>query len=119
MLEREPRPSEFADTLAFCQAAVAKAGKQRGLQTTLISIMLKPEAVYRLEVGLGEEDAHGRRRLSWQELAHALAFALMDQGPTLIKVAEGETLWDLAAAGKLETPAQIQAVVKRLSLIHI
>lgn len=114
VLEREPNVTEFADTMAFCQAAVAKAGKLRGLQTTLVSIMLKPEAVYRLEVGLGEQDAYGRRRLSWQELAHALAFALMDQGPTLIQVTEEETLWDWAAAGKLETPAQIQQVVKRL-----
>ncbi|MFT5189831.1 MAG: hypothetical protein ACI957_002863 [Verrucomicrobiales bacterium] len=112
LLEREPTGRELAETLAFCEAAVAKGGTVRGLQATLVSIMLKPEAVYRLEIGLGPEDAGGRRRLSWAELAFALVFALVDEGPTKVRVTEEETLWDLAEAGKLETPEQIQEAVK-------
>ena len=47
---------------------------------------MKPEAVYRMEIGLGAQDVHGRRRLSPTELAFAIARALMDTGPSEIEV---------------------------------
>ncbi|MEM7396385.1 MAG: DUF1588 domain-containing protein, partial [Verrucomicrobiota bacterium] len=48
----------------------------------LISVYLSPEAIYRQEWGLGEEDEFGRRMLSPDELAFALSFALFDAGPS-------------------------------------
>ena len=111
VLEREPSEEEMTSTLAFCENAMRTAGKKRGLQATLVSIMLKPEAVYRMEIGLGKTDVYGRRRLSSIELAFALSFALMDRGPGKVRVG-GESLLDLARDGKLESPGQIRSVVK-------
>jgi len=113
VLEREPSEAEMISSLAFCKNAMRTAGKKRGLQATLVSIMLKPDAVYRMEIGLGETDVHGRRRLSAIELAFALSFALMDRGPSKVLVG-GESLLDLARDGKLESPEQIRSVVKRI-----
>jgi hypothetical protein len=111
VLEREPSEEEMNSSLAFCENAIRTTGKKRGLQATLVSIMLKPEAVYRMEIGLGEKDINGRRRLSSIELAFALSFALMDRGPGKVGVG-GESLLKLARDGKLESPEQIQSVVK-------
>jgi hypothetical protein len=113
VLERSPTETEMGQTLAFCQEAVANAGNVRGLQAALVSILLKPEAVYRMEIGLGEADRHGRRRLSPSELAFALAYAVTDKGPSRVQIG-GESLLQLAQTGKLETPEDIRRVVKRI-----
>ena len=126
LLERPPTEAELAESLEFCGKAIKKAGKIRGFQTTLMSIMLKPEAVYRLEIGLGEEDKHGRRRLSPYELAFAIAYALTDKGPAQIQInrlpdrgeatsdSEKRSLLALAQEGKLESPEDIRRVVKQI-----
>ena len=44
-------------------------------------MFLSPESIYRMEFGLGEVDEHGRRHLSTDELAHAIAYALTDHRP--------------------------------------
>lgn len=112
VLERDPNEEERASSMAFCEAAIAKAGNAQGLQTTLVSIMLKPEAVYRLEIGLGETDTHGRRRLSPTELAFSLAYALGDNGPSRVRIG-GATLLELAHEGKLDRQEQIRRVVRQ------
>lgn len=116
LLERAPTAEEQQQLLKFCQAAIERAGVARGLQTTLKAILLKPEAVYRMELGLGAKDEYGRRRLAAEELAFALARALSHLGPSDIRLPwEGKTrsLLDLALAGELETPEAIQRVVLR------
>ena len=43
---------------------------------------ISPEFVYRLELGMGEKDSHGRRRhLSDHELVYALNYALFNSPP--------------------------------------
>ncbi|MEO1994807.1 MAG: c-type cytochrome domain-containing protein, partial [Planctomycetaceae bacterium] len=86
LLERAPTPPEMTQLVQFCHKAIAVSGNVRGLQTTLQAVLLKPEAVYRMEIGLGPHDEHGRHRLSRYELAFALARALNDKGPGQIRV---------------------------------
>ena len=56
----------------------ASLGNKMALQSVLIYITLSPEFVYRMELGMGEPDEHGRRMLSSQELVYALHYAFMD-----------------------------------------
>ncbi len=56
----------------------APLGNKMALQSVLIYITLSPEFVYRMELGMGEPDGHGRRMLSPQELVYALHYAFMD-----------------------------------------
>ena len=44
-------------------------------------MFLSPQSIYRMEFGEGAEDEHGRRFLSTDEMARAIAFALTDRGP--------------------------------------
>ena len=73
----------------------------------LKAIALLPEAVYRMELGLGEEDEHGRRRMSGSELAFAISFALTDDPPTA-------ELWSAAREGKLRTREGVRSQIERL-----
>ena len=116
ILGREATEAEFSQAVGYLGKAQANAGRVRGFQSMLVSIMLKPEAVYRLEVGLGEKDKFGRRRLSENELAFALAFALTDEGPNEIRVGgnEGKTLFEITKAGGLDSPSDIRRVVKQI-----
>ena len=82
VIGRDPSPAESAKYLAFLKQNIAVGSGIDGLKTTIKAMFLSPEAIYRMELGLGETDEHGRRHLSPEELAHVLAFALTDRGPT-------------------------------------
>ncbi len=112
-LGRAPTGSELENTLKFAREAIAAAGVAPGLQTVLVSIMLKPEVIYRLEIGFGQPDEHGRRRLSPHELAFALAYALTDKPPEQVN-AGTESLLSLAHAGKLDSPENIRQAIRHI-----
>lgn len=78
-----------------------------GLEVCLKAIALNPEAVYRMELGLGPEDQHGRTVLSANEMAFAMAFALTDDPPD-------EALWSAARNGHLKSRDEIRFQVERL-----
>ncbi|MEM7235088.1 MAG: DUF1588 domain-containing protein [Planctomycetota bacterium] len=103
--------------------AIAEGGVAKGLQTVLMTVLLKPESVYRQEIGLGAKDQHGRRRLSEFELAFALSHALSDKGPSRLRVPKeneerdaksSPNLLDLAQKGELSTREGIQRVVRKI-----
>ena len=112
-LGRDPTSVELENTSKLANASIRMAGKARGLQTTLVSVMLKPEVIYRLEIGFGEPDEHGRRRLGANELAFALSYALTDKPPDQVDVGS-ETLLSLARSGKLDSPKNIKRTVKAI-----
>lgn len=117
VLERPPTEAELKQLVAFFRTAAKLGGKVRGLQTTLKAILMKPEAVYRMEIGLGPEDAFGRRRLSDEELAFAIARALSDKGPSDIRIPAGKgnpSLLEAARDGRLGTVKAIQQVVRQI-----
>jgi hypothetical protein len=101
---RLPSEEELQRFRDYMLRAIGEAQDVReGLTVCLKAIALMPEAVYRMELGLGAKDDHGRRRLSDQELAFAIAFALTDDPPD-------EVLWSAA----LGTSASVQAQIVRM-----
>lgn len=106
-LRREPTAKDIEKMSARLKESIAKYGNETGLQLTMASILLMPEAIYRMELGLGEKLPDGRRKLSQAEIAYALGYALTDGGP------DKEVMKDMAA-GKLNDPAVIKAHVERI-----
>jgi hypothetical protein len=72
-----------------------------------MAIMMHPESVYRIEIGLGESDTSGRRMLSSTELAFAISYAITDRHPDSI-------LLKAAESGKLRTKDEVQAQISRM-----
>ena len=54
------------------------ADRKTALSGMLTVLMMSPEFLFRMELGLGEELPDGRRQLSPREIAYALSFALFD-----------------------------------------
>ena len=77
------------------------------LRIALMAIMLHPESIYRIEIGLGPKDEFGRRRLSATETAFSIAFALTDQRPDPI-------LMEAVKNGRLEQLGEVQSQLQRL-----
>lgn len=106
-LRREPSAADVSRMSARLKESIASYGNETGMQLTMSSILLMPESIYRMELGLGEIMPDGRRKLSQPEIAYALGYALTDAGP------DREIMKDLAD-NKLGDPAVIRGHVERL-----
>ena len=84
-----------------------KSGALAGLRGLITAVFVSPEFVFRMEIGMGPTDAHGRRMLAPDELVYALAYALSDDGPD-------QALMDAAASGKLRTKADVERELRRI-----
>ena len=100
---------EMTRHLAFMEANIKRAGNETGLGVSLLGIYLSTEAVYRLELGRGPEDEHGRRMLAPQEVALALSYAFTDS-PT----ADVPIIREALAAGQLSSREDIELVVRKM-----
>ena len=78
-LRRLPRANEYDHYWKNVFNKNASLGNTMALQAVLIYVSLSPEFVYRMELGIGEEDQHGRRFLSSQELVHAINYAFQNK----------------------------------------
>lgn len=121
VLSRWPSANESKRYTELLRRAIKIGGKQRGLRTMAMAVLLRPEAIYRMEVGLGKPDKHGRRQLSSYELAYAIAYALTDTPPDKLLLGEPKgrskratppSLMDLARDGKLKTRDDVRKVVE-------
>ena len=81
VIGRYPKKEEQDKYLSFLKQSIKIGGNLEGFKTTIKAMFLSPESIYRMEFGLGEVDEHGRRHLSPDELAHAIAYALTDHRP--------------------------------------
>ncbi|MBT6167194.1 MAG: DUF1588 domain-containing protein [Verrucomicrobia bacterium] len=81
VLGRYPSNEEQEKYLTFLKRSIKIGGKLEGVKTTIKAMFLSPESIYRMEFGMGEVDEYGRRHLSPEELAHAIAYALTDHRP--------------------------------------
>jgi hypothetical protein len=95
--------------LDFMKTSIEEAGNESGLKISVMAIYLSTESVYRLELGRPLPDEHGRRMLSPQEIAIALAFALGDVPPAGIPI-----LQEAMQEKKLSTKSDIEVVVRKL-----
>ena len=75
VIRRQPSKEEVAKYAGLLTHNIKIGGNMDGLLTTIKTMFLSPEAIYRTEFGLGETDQHGRRHLSPAEIAYAVAYA--------------------------------------------
>jgi hypothetical protein len=106
-LRRQPSEEDIAKMSARLKESITSYGNETGMRLTMTSILLMPEAIYRMELGFGETMPDGRRKLSQAEIAYALGYALTDGGP------DKEIMKDLDA-GKLDDSDVIRAHVNRI-----
>lgn len=106
-LRRAPTEGEIDRFVALMRKNIADAGRDQGVRTTLAAVLLKPEAIFRREIGAGPVDEHGRRMLAPRELAFALALTLTDERPD-------DKLLQAAEKGELATREQVEAHVRRI-----
>lgn len=107
VLLREPTESELQRFVDLMNKNIAEAGQAVGVRNTLATVMMLPEALYRVELGQGATDQSGRRMLSPRELAYTIAFALTDDGPD-------QVLLQAIKDGKLSSHADVRREVERL-----
>lgn len=106
-LLREPTNQEMQQFLRLAEKNAKNAGQVIGAKYTLTAILMLPEALYRMELGHGTLDEHGRRLLSPRELAYAIAFALTDDPPD-------SELLTAANTGKLSSREDVRREVQRI-----
>ena len=109
IIGRDPKEAERQKYMNFLKKNIQTGGNLEGLKTTLTAMFLSPEAIYRMEFGLGEVDQHGRRHLSPDEIAHAIAFALTDRGPD-----HNQIIREAFRNGQLKTKEDATQLVSKL-----
>lgn len=107
ILQRDPTEKELAKYAKLLRSSRREAGNVEALRLVLMAVVLSPEAVYRMELGLGRRDVHGRRMLSPVELAFAISLALTDAGPD-------DALIEAAREGRLNSKEDVRREVVRL-----
>ncbi len=107
VLRRQPSAMEVQRYLELLRSSIEIGGNEAGLQQMLIGVLLESEFLYRQEFGAGEPDEFGRRPLSPNEAAQAIAYAIGDVGPD-------ESLQQAANAGRLRTKEDYRREVVRL-----
>jgi len=109
VIGRYPAEDEQNKYLAFLKKNIETGGRLDGFKTTVKAMFLSPESIYRMEFGLGEVDEHGRRHLSPDELAHAVAYALTDQGPD-----RNQFIKEAIQKGRLKTKEDVARLVRQV-----
>jgi hypothetical protein len=107
ILKRPPTDREREKFVALLKKNISEAGPVVGARYTLATVLMLPEAVFRMEVGSGQRDDKGRVRLAPREIAFAIAYALTDKGPD-------SQLLTAAATGGLDTDEGVSLHVRRL-----
>lgn len=107
VLQRPATDEELKKYLALTRDAIQLGGNTAGLQQMLITVLLESEFLYRLEMGDGQPDEHGRVPLSPREASFAIAYALGDRGPDA-------ELTRAASEGRLLTREDYHREVTRL-----
>ncbi len=104
VLQRDPTDDELAGFTSLMRKNLADAGRVGGVRATLMAVLMMPEAVFRMELGQGEPDEHGRILLSPRELAYAISYALTDERPdgTLMKAFTSTTRERVGSNGPVQ-----------------
>ncbi len=109
VIGRYPNKEEQEKYLTFLKQSIKTGGNLEGFKTTIKAMFLSPESIYRMEFGLGEVDEHGRRHLSPDELAHAIAYALTDHKPD-----NKRFIRDALQKSELKTKEDVANLVRKL-----
>jgi hypothetical protein len=106
-LRREATEDEVEHLVELAEKTKQDTNIPMAVQTVLATVLLRPDAVYRYEVGRGDPDKYGRVRLGDFELAYAISYALSDGSPD-------ETMLAAVKNGGLSDKAGVLAQIKRL-----
>ncbi|MEM7475049.1 MAG: DUF1588 domain-containing protein [Planctomycetota bacterium] len=109
IIGRYPRDDERDKYLTFWEENAQIGGRLAAFKLTVKAMFLSPEAIYRMEFGLGKQDEYGRRMLSSDELAYALSYTLTDRTPE-----HTEPIRNAWNQGKLETQEDVARVVRQV-----
>ena len=104
ILRREPTARELKRLADFHRELLRTSGRRLAAERLLMAIYMQPEALFREELGAGEPDDLGRKRLSQREIAFAISYALGNR--------PDERLLEAARKGDLATREQVVAHVK-------
>ena len=105
---RPPSAEESARFDAIYEAGKAKLGDaNRAMKFAATAVLGSPHFIYRVEVGVDDPAAPGKRTLTDIEVASKLAYFLWDAPPD-------SQLLDVAVAGGLGTSATLRAQAERL-----
>ncbi len=107
VLMRQPTKEELAKYVELLRSSIVLAGNSEGLRQMLFAVLLESDFLYRLELGGGEPDEFGRRKLTAQEGSLAIAYALGDRSPD-------PELAKAAQEGRLESKEDYRREVERL-----
>lgn len=107
IIERVPTPKEKAEYTELTKSYLPKLGNEKTIERLIQTIILRTDFVYRQEFGEGKADQHGRKMMSPQDAAYALAYALTDSSPD-------KELQEAAKNGKLNTREEYQHEVERM-----
>jgi hypothetical protein len=106
-LSRKPTAGEMERARSLYDRVKDGHGRLHAGRAVLTMPFLKPEAVYRIELGAGPLDAHGRRFLSKHEILLALQQTFFDGG-------EPPVLTQARAKEALATREEVAALVSKL-----
>ena len=104
---RPVTPTDINVLMDFFQTGYAQSGFDAGILRGLERMLVSPYFIYRVEAEPTQARAGVPFRISDVELASRLSFFLWSSIPD-------DTLLDLAAAGRLRTPAVLEQQVKRM-----
>lgn len=106
---RAPTADEQQRIRKLYEKVLAAHGRERAVRAALVYPFLRPEAYYRLEIGTGEPDQHGRRRLDKLAIVTAIQQTLFgDKRPPRLQA----TLTDAKAT--LGTRDEVAMFVREL-----
>lgn len=100
----EKERTRYATLLDRC---IERGDSASGLRGLITAVIISPEFVFTMEMGLGSKDEHGRRMLSSNELVYAINNSLSDTSPDV-------ELLKSAATGKLESKQDVEREFRRI-----
>ena len=103
---RFPEPAVRKKYVDFFSRNSKVVGNLEAMKGTVLALHLSPEAIFRMELGLGPKDKYDRRRLSEPEIAMALAYALTDNSPY-----RNPMIVEALKNGQLKTKKGVQQLV--------
>ncbi|GDY07394.1 hypothetical protein LBMAG52_08800 [Planctomycetia bacterium] len=103
---RKPDAAEVDRFIALYEKCAADGNRPAAVKLMLQAVLLRTDAMYRSELGGGETDSSGRRKLAPPEIARAISLALGDR--------RDSGLMQAAERGELTTKEQIATHVRRI-----
>ena len=107
-LERPAKEEELVSLRGLYDRVAAAHGRLQAGRGVLLAPLLLPESMFRVELGSGPLDPHGRRRLSKAEILASLEQTLFDGQPATalplaLQQAKKDTSVELATGGDVAT----------------